>query len=76
MTTAISKFITFCYNYPHNWVEECFAEAGDRMVHHLRKKFNEVWERVGAKAAVIQFYHELDLHYRAIFVKYLENQPE
>jgi hypothetical protein len=52
---AVNHFIYFCFNYPNN-----FMDAFSSMKDHLQSKFYSIYDRVGAKAAMITFYTELD----------------
>ena len=52
---AVNHFVYFCMNYPSN-----FMDAFSHMREHLQSKYNSIYERVGAKAAMLTFYTELD----------------
>ena len=56
--TDVNKFLTFAYNYNHDFIKEIWG--GTHLEDHLGSKFHNIYERVGAKAVMIDFYMELD----------------
>lgn len=56
---AINKWVFFCMNYPHNFIEQVWA--GDQMlINHLKGKFIADYSIFGARAVMNTFYCELD----------------
>lgn len=57
--TAINKWVYFCYNYQHNFIDEVWKDT-KIMKEHLTEKFREIYSREGSKSVIQSFYLELD----------------
>lgn len=56
---AINKWVYFCMNYPHNFIEQ--AWAGEQwLIDHLKGKFNGYYEDYGPRGVMNTFYCNLD----------------
>ena len=56
---AINKWVYFCMNYPHNFIEQ--AWAGEQwLIDHLTGKFNGYYEDYGPRGVMNTFYCNLD----------------
>lgn len=51
-TDAMQKLAEFALNYPHNFIEECFADTPN-MAQHFRSKFNAYYETATSYGALI-----------------------
>ena len=56
--SPINKFVYFCYNYPHDFVNQIWGQ--DRMGTHLQAKFDSAYLKNGSKGVITAFYIELD----------------
>jgi len=66
---SMSNFVHFCFNYPHNFVDEAFK--GHHHLNHLKSKFTSCYNRVGSKAVIPCFFSDLDLGNQKILSKYV-----
>lgn len=57
MKTEMYLFAKFCYNYPSNFISECWKGW---IADHLQAKFSGLYERHGSRAVMVAFYNELD----------------
>ena len=56
---AINKWVYFCMNYPHNFIEQ--AWAGEQwLIDHLKGKFNGYYEDYGPRGVMNTFDCNLD----------------
>lgn len=58
--TPIHKWVMFAFNYPHGFIEEVWADAGESTINHLSSKFSSLYNRVGSSSVINKFYTELD----------------
>lgn len=70
MTSPINSFALFCYNYPHNFIKECWEEGG-WIVDHLESKFQSYYEEYGALEAPLRLYLALDNGNKARLEEYI-----
>lgn len=74
---SYSRFCYFALNFHPNFIERAFlAERGYNMCEHLEKKFSNVYKRVGAEAAMVIFYSELDNKNRELLDNYIDRLIE
>lgn len=56
---AINKWVFFCMNYPHDFIEQVWKDE-QWLVKHLRGKFAAIYDTYGSRAVMNTFYCELD----------------
>ena len=56
---AINKWVFFCMNYPHDFIEQVWKDE-QWLVNHLRGKFASIYDAYGSRAVMNTFYCELD----------------
>lgn len=56
---AINKWVYFCMNYPHNFIEQAWA-CEQWLIDHLKGKFNGYYEDYGPRGVMNTFYCNLD----------------
>lgn len=56
---AINKWVYFCMNYPHDFIEKVWADE-QWLVRHLSAKFDHYYNTYGSRAVMNTFYCELD----------------
>jgi len=71
---TMQNFVHFCFNYPHNFVDEAFK--GHRFLSHLRAKFTGCYNRVGCKAVIPTFFSELDSENQTLLNNYVASLYE
>jgi hypothetical protein len=65
--STIHKWVYFGYNYDSDFIETIWkGEVSDRLVQHLKSKFNDAYRIAGSKGAMNWFYSELDIGNRTI----------
>lgn len=69
--TPINKFALFCYNYPHNFIKECWSEGG-WIVDHFESKFAGYYEQYGSLEAPLRFYLALDGNHKQRLEEYIQ----
>ena len=70
MTSPINQFALFCYNYPHDFIKQCWGEGG-WIVDHFESKFQGFHQEHGALEAPLRFYLALDNEHRARLEEYI-----
>ena len=70
---AVNKVIMFGFNYNHNFIEECWKDD-NHMAKHLKGKFLDTYDRVGANAVFSVFYSNLDKGNREKLITYILNK--
>jgi len=58
---AINKFYYFSMNYPHNFIEKCWAD-NPSLAQHLRSKFNGLYDTHKSYGVMNAFYGELSMN--------------
>jgi hypothetical protein len=70
--TPIHKWVYFGYNYEPDFIETIWnGEVSDRLIQHLKSKFNDAHRIAGNKGAMNWFYSELDSANRAILENWI-----
>lgn len=64
----INTFIFFTTNFPDNFVVSIWPGNN-----HIKQKFNNVYEKYGASAAVNRFYFELDSNNRKLLLNWIND---
>lgn len=70
MKNPMTTFVMFSLNYPHNFIEQCFTGV---MQDHLRRKFDEIWDKHGSRAAMVVFWSQLDEKHRDTLYEWILN---
>ena len=68
--TAINKFAVFSYNYPPEFIKECWKDT-EWLADHLAMKFRGYYEDYGARGVMLAFYTNLDGGNRQKLEKYI-----
>lgn len=67
-TDAVTKFVMFSMNYPHNWIEKCWSGS---IGQHLQGKWNDSHEKYGSVGVMMDFYCKLDGGNREILTQFI-----
>lgn len=70
MSTNISKFVFFGYNYPHDFIQQIWRDE-QVIANHLQNKFDMFYKKVGPNAVMNRFYVELDNENREKLERYI-----
>lgn len=68
---SFKHFVYFCFNYPHNFVDEAFK--GHMHLQHLKSKFDNCYAKVGSRNVILTFFMELDLNNQEILENYIKS---
>lgn len=66
----ITKFVNFCFDYPHDFIEQIAWNCDTR---HLRQKFDAIYDEFGSRAAVTTFYKYLSSDNRSRLAAYIRD---
>ena len=70
--TAINKFFYFSMNYPHDFIEKVWGEDKPySLTHHLKEKFDGLYEQVGCYGVMNAFYADLDTSNRVKLMEWV-----
>lgn len=60
MHKIIANWTMFGFNYGTTWIERAFKSKGERMIEHLKNKFNEAHNIAGIYGSFFYFWTMLD----------------
>lgn len=58
-TSPMRKYVYFSFNYPYDFISKVWADD-QNLATHLQGKFDGIYDKYGAKAAMNSFFVELD----------------
>lgn len=73
-TLSMQNFVHFCFNYPHNFVDDAFKNH--MHLEHLKSKFSHCYKTVGSKAVIPCFFGDLDSGNQEILSNYVASLYE
>ena len=71
MNMEIRKWVMWCFDYNHDFIEKAWAES-PIMSKHFRSKFDAIYKNHGCDAAMNRLYSELDDTNREILERYVD----
>lgn len=67
---AVINYNYFCFNFNYNFIEKCWKDD-PHLIDHLKKKFDDAYERDGAVGSIPRFMTELDRDNQIKFSKWI-----
>ena len=71
-TSAVSKWMTFIFNFPSNFIEKVW-EGDDSLIAHFKGKFNRYYETYGPYGVIPAFYGDLSTSNQEKMIQWVLN---
>jgi hypothetical protein len=72
---GMKRFHAFAYNFPYDFIENCWAD-NPRIAEHLRKKFNMYLNECESLEGFMRFVQSLDLDNERKLFNYIDDYYE